>query len=102
MLVLSSFVLATAQGLVESNLNPWVVGKAKEHGAWQVIEKYHGRVPATILGQFWHYTAIMDGLITEYKTVEKAITRYNGSGEKARRYCRRVQKKALELTLLGV
>ena len=102
MLVLSSFVLATAQGLVESNLNPWAVGKANERGAWQVIEKYHGKVPATLPEQCRQYTKVMDGLVSEHGAVEKAIIRYNGSGVKAKRYCQRVQKKALELTLLGV
>ena len=102
MLVLSSFVLATAQGLVESNLNPWAVGKANERGAWQVIERYHGKVPRSLPEQCRHYTKIMGGLTTEHGTVEKAITRYNGSGVDAKRYCQRVQKKALESTLLGV
>ena len=102
MLVLSSFVLATAQGLVESRLNPWAVGKANERGAWQVIEKYHGKVPATLPEQFCHYAKIMDGLRSAHHTEEKAIERYNGKGKKAKRYLALVQKKALEITLLGV
>lgn len=102
MLVLSSFVLATAQGIVESGLNPWAVGKAKERGAWQVIERHHGKVPLSILGQFKQYNGIMSALTREHGTVEKAIIRYNGAGPGARKYCRKVQKKALEITLLGV
>lgn len=95
--------LVQGQGIVESGLNRFAVGKAKEQGAWQVIEKYHGKTPKDLRGQLDQHIKIMDNLLVEQKgNIEMAITRYNGAGKKAKRYYATVRKKTLELHIIGV
>ena len=109
--ILSTFLLLSlqrpsltiAQGIVESELNPKAVGKANEKGAWQVQEKHWGKVSPCILQQAKQHEQIMNYLIAENEgNVSKAIMRYNGSGEKTKKYLAKVTKKAFELELLGV
>ena len=109
--ILSTFLLLSlqrptltiAQGMVESELNPKAVGKAKEKGAWQVQEKHWGKVSSCMLQQAKQHEQIMNYLIFENNgDVAKAIMRYNGSGEKTKKYLAKVTKKAFELELLGV
>lgn len=103
-LVLERPTLSYAQGMVESNLKVNAVGKAKEKGAWQVREKYWGKVPATIEEQALQNEKIMDELLNADNDIFEALIRYNaGSNRKAGlKYAKKVRKKALEVSLLEV
>lgn len=94
--------LVIAQGLVESGMNQYAVGKAKERGAWQVIARHWGRVPRTLINQQKQHSRIMRELVEEHGSVELAVKRYNGAGRGAERYLAKVRLKTLELTILGV
>ena len=94
--------LVTAQGIVESNLHPFVIGKDKEKGAFQVIERLHGKVPKDTFKQIKQNEEILDELLEEVNhDTFKATMRYNGSGQKAVRYAKKVRRLALEISMLG-
>lgn len=89
--------LTIPQGIVESGLNTKARGKAGEKGAWQVREKYHGKVPKRLIDQGKQAEKILDELL---KTTEgdmlKALSRYNGSGKAADRYAAKVRQRAFQ------
>ena len=91
-----------AQGYVESNLNKKAVGKAGEKGAWQVREKYWGKVPKSLIGQAKHSERITNELVKRNGgSLFIATVRYNGSGYQARRYAGKVLQKTFEIAVLG-
>jgi hypothetical protein len=95
--------LVQAQGLIESGLNIYARGKAKERGAWQIQEKFWGKVPKDMRGQLDQHITIMQGLMAEKKgNIQQVITSYNGKGKIARAYYCKVRKKTIEIGILGV
>ena len=95
--------LTLTQGLLESNLNTRAVGKAGEKGAWQVREKYWGKVPKTFKGQADQAEDILNELLeTSNGDLRVALRKYNGSGTKAHRYANQVCKRTLERCLMFV
>jgi hypothetical protein len=90
--------LTIAHGIIESNLNPRAIGKMKEKGAWQVREKFWGKVPDDIFAQAKQHERILNTLIKESNNdLSKAISRYNGKGRKAQIYAKKVIRKTFEL-----
>lgn len=95
--------LVEAQGLIESGINKFARGKRGEKGAWQVIERYHGKVSGDIRLQMDQHLEIMSRLYKEKKgNIVATVKSYNGKGAGASRYYRKVCKKTLELQILGV
>ena len=95
--------LVIGQGLVESGMNQYAVGKDKDKGAFQVIEKYWGKVPKDMASQAKQNERIVDTLLAENDgDLFTAICRYNGSGEQAVRYAALVRQKTIELCLMEV
>ena len=95
--------LKIAQGLKESGMNQYAVGRCGEYGAFQVIKKYHGTVPKDLKGQSEQYDRIMNDLIRESKNnVFKSVVKYNGRGEKAVAYAKSVRLKAIEIQIIGI
>jgi hypothetical protein len=105
-LVLSAYfanpLLMVSQGYVESNMNSMATGKAKEKGAFQVIEKHWGKVPRNIYLQAKQNESIIETLKRESNDncIWTAIRKYNGQGKKAREYTWKVQKKAIQIAML--
>jgi len=96
--------LTLAQGIVESHCNPYAIGKAKEKGAYQVTEKYWGKVPQGHTAQAQQAEQIMNELLlASGNDVSHALELYNGgeSNKATRKYRQRVISKALELAMLG-
>ena len=96
--------LTLAQGLIESNCNQYAVGKSKDKGAYQVIEKYWGKVPKGHTAQAQQAERILDELLLACgNNVGRALELYNGgeSNKATRKYRNRVMSKALELAMLG-
>lgn len=89
-------------GQVESGMKITAVGKAGERGAFQVREKYWGKVPKTLKGQMEQHNDILLDLVNEHGTLPKAIKAYNGKGSKAKRYLGLITQETLERELLGV
>lgn len=86
--------LMAAIAITESNGNPKAIGKSKERGAFQVLEKHWGRVhPSSAMQQALHSERILDELIAEKGSTDRAVMAYNGTGYAAKRY----QKKVLTL-----
>lgn len=86
-------------GQVESQLNPRARGRAGEKGAWQVIERWHGKVPKGLKRQARQHEQIMDGLIEENNgNINIAVMRYNSYKNHAagRIYLAKVRKRAIE------
>lgn len=95
--------LTIAQGMVESGLNQYAIGKSKEKGAWQVREKYWGKVPNKLHEQAQQSERILNELLRESRNdLYTAITKYNGSGPEAVRYTKVVRKRTIERVLLKV
>lgn len=95
--------LTSAQSLVESGANIYAIGSVGERGAFQVREKYWGKVPKDMLSQARQAESILDSLIIECNgDTYIALQRYNGIGSAATNYAEAVIGKAIELTLLGV
>lgn len=95
--------LTVAQGIVESGLNPYAIGKVQEKGAWQIREHIWGKVPKNIINQASHHEKIMNELIENKKgNIFKAISSYNGKGKKSKYYAKLVCKKAFELHVLRI
>lgn len=92
--------LTIAQGIEESKLNPKAVGRKGELGAWQVREKYWGKVPKDLSGQARHAEQILNKIMRRNKcTIKEALVRYNGSGRAASAYADRVIYRAHLLAL---
>lgn len=90
--------VAAAQAIVESNGSPKAVGKKAERGAWQVREKYWGKVHEDPHRQLLQNEKIMDELLeASGNDLEKALRLYNGKGVESRRYARRVLAKMEEI-----
>lgn len=89
--------ITTAQGIVESGLNPKAVnGGAK--GAWQVKEKYWGKVPKDLNGQARHAEKVLSFIMKRDKcSVREALMKYNGSGPSSVRYADKVLRLAKNL-----
>lgn len=91
--------LTIPQGQIESRLNPKAVGAAGEKGAWQVLEKDHGKVPSKLKDQAIQHEMIMDELIQENKgDIPRAIMRYNSykNVKAGKIYLTKVLKRAIE------
>ena len=96
-------VLTKAIGVIESGLNPFARGKHHERGAYQVIERHWGKVPRQLHEQGLQHERILEELLkASGGNVENAVRRYNGRGQKAARYARRVRREAIQIALLGV
>ncbi len=107
-------VLTLAQCYVESRFKSTAVGKKGEKGAFQVLEKYHGKVSKDpkeqllvdlqnfkLKEQVAQYEYIMEQLMFSNKhDVSKAVKAYNGRGKGAKKYLCLVRKKALEIALI--
>ena len=95
--------LTIAQGILESNLNTKAIGRAGEKGAWQVREKYWGKVPKSFKGQADQAEDILKELLEANNgNLRVALRKYNGSGTKAHRYANQVCKRTLERCLMFV
>ena len=95
--------LTIAQGMVESGMNQYAVGKSGEKGAWQVLEKHWGKVPKKLHEQAKQSEKIINELLAESRNdLYTAIIKYNGSGNKAVRYAQIVRKRTFERILLKV
>ena len=95
--------LTLAQGYIESNMNRKAVGKKGEKGAWQVREKYWGKVPKDLLGQAKQAERILNGRSLENcNSMHIALIRYNGRGRAAVLYANKVRQKAIEIALMFV
>jgi len=104
-LVLSAYfanpLLVIAQGHVESNMNPYAIGRAKEKGAFQVIEKHWGKVPKSIYLQARQNERIIASLREESNgRIWTAVRKYNGKGKKSREYTWKVQRKVIQIAML--
>lgn len=94
--------LTVAQGMAESKMNPYAIGRHGERGAFQVIERHWGKVPKDIQGQQRQNERIMDELLqASGGSLHGALRRYNGSGKAARRYANRVAASAIRVAILG-
>jgi hypothetical protein len=82
----------------ESRLaGPGITGDNGESiGMFQVQPKHHGAVPDGVEPQVAQCERILEPLIKRYG-LEGGVTRYNGWGEDARAYTRRVLRTELEL-----
>jgi hypothetical protein len=90
-----------AQGFVESKMNIFAVGKAREQGAYQIREKYWGKVPRTFTGQTQQADRILMELLgSNHGDIWKAVERYNGRGKASRVYRAKVQRRTIEARLL--
>lgn len=90
------------QGYVESKLNAKAVGKVNEKGAWQVREKYWGKVPKTLEKQAKQAERITNELLKENNgCLYMATIRYNGAGSAAMGYANKIRKKTIEAVILG-
>ena len=95
--------LTVTQGYIESNMNSKARGKCNEKGAWQVREKYWGKVPKTLKEQAHQAERILNELLVEnHNNLHTAIVKYNGSGRKAVRYANEVRLKTIERCILKV
>lgn len=95
--------ITLAQGLVESNLNPYAIGKVKEKGAWQVIEKEWGRVPKGMDKQALQNEKILNELLEDSnQNLFEALVKYNSyKNRKAGvKYARKVRRTAIEVSLI--
>lgn len=93
--------LSAAQAIVESRGNIKARGKAGEKGAWQVREKYWGKVPGSAVKQALQNERIIEDLIRATGGLPLAVERYNGTGKKARVYSRKVLTLARRLDVLS-
>jgi len=93
--------ISLAIGQVESNMNYKAIGKDKEKGAFQVREKYWGKVSKNPRSQFIQHNKILNDLTHEHLEIELAVERYNGEGTQAKQYRDKVRQKALEIELLS-
>lgn len=94
--------IVISQGHIESGMNRFAVGKTREKGAFQVREKYWGKVPRDLKGQMLQNEDIMDELLeANDDCLETALVRYNGRGRKAREYAKKVIRGAIEVAIIG-
>lgn len=95
--------LTIAQSIIESGANPRAIGKVGEKGAFQVREKYWGKVPRTYKAQAKQAERIRN-ILTEQENgdIIQALERYNGIGKPAEQYVRKVLHKTFELALWEV
>lgn len=87
-----------AQAIIESGANPKAVGKVGEKGAWQVQERYWGKVPKRFKAQAHQAENIYNILLEEERgDVRAATKRYNGIGYEADVYTNKVISKTIQL-----
>lgn len=91
--------LAAAQAVVESKVNPAARGKAKEKGAFQVIEAHWGKVADQLDLQTQQHSNILDDLLEEKQGLYPSVKAYNGKGPKADAYARLVLRNMREVGL---
>lgn len=90
-------------GTIESGMKTTAVGKAGEKGAFQVREKYWGKVPKKLKGQMkQHNDILLELMEANNHDINKAIKSYNGTGKQAKRYLCKVVKLTLQREILGV
>jgi len=95
--------LTVAQGYIESNMNRRARGKAGEKGAFQVREKYWGKVPKDLKGQAFQSERIMNELLKNCGgDLFLAVAKYNGSGDASFRYARKVRQRSIESAVIRV
>lgn len=95
--------LTEVQGYVESNMNSKAIGKVKEKGAWQVREKYWGKVPRKLIDQAKQAERILDELLkANNNNLHTSVMRYNGAGIKARSYANKIRKRTFEKVICFV
>lgn len=97
--------LTIAQGYVESGMKAKARGKAGELGAWQVIEKYYGKVPKKLHQQAKQAESILNELLTDNADdLEKALQFYNSrkNTKAGKRYVAKVRQEAFRVCLLDI
>jgi hypothetical protein len=94
--------ITISQGMTESKLNQYAGGRNHDKGAFQVIEKYWGKVPDDLRGQVLQNERIMEELLkVTGGDLHAALRKYNGKGRAAKRYADRVIHGALRFSILG-
>ena len=89
--------LVAAIGKIESDYRPQIVGDGGDsYGLFQIQRKHHGRFTDGLESQVDKCESILRPLIVQHGVV-RGIQRYNGRGEKARCYARRVLKIIKEI-----
>ena len=58
-------------------MNPLAVGRAKEKGAFQIREKFWGKVPVGTYDQALQNERVLNVLVKEKKSLIAAIAAYN-------------------------
>lgn len=87
-----------AIAFVESNFDPYAVGKAGEMGTWQVLEWRHfmrkvkGTNPFDVETNGKMFCAELREKNSHHHTYKKTIVSYNGLGAKGLRYYKKVLK----------
>jgi len=77
-----------AISIKESHGTPWAVGdKGKSKGAWQVQEKYWGKVPISTTEQALQVERILEELVAYEPrgSLRRALARYNGGTKPPKR-----------------
>ena len=85
--------MLTAIAKVESNYDANALNKVtKAKGIFQIMQKHWGYVPKHPAAQVFKAERIYTNLLSEHKSFNKAIERWNGSGIEARSYAKQVYK----------
>lgn len=90
--------LYAAVAKVEADYRPQIIGKAGEKGMFQILEKFHGKVPDDLTGQLRKAESILEPLIKKHG-LRKGISRYNGKGRKAQLYAAKILKTMQEIPI---
>jgi hypothetical protein len=92
-----------AQGMVESGMNEFARGKAKEKGAFQVIPLSNRPVPNSLRAQTIQAQQILNELLSENNDdLIEALVKYNSyrNRKAGLLYAKKVRQKALEVSML--
>lgn len=90
--------VAAAQAVVESRVNPKAIGKRREKGAYQVIEKHWGKVADRLELQTKQHSNILSDLLEEnHGSLYRAVKSYNGVGKSSIKYADAVLKNMAEI-----
>ena len=108
-LIFPLIVLQVAIGMTESGMKLTAQSKNGKRfgykGAFQVIEKEHGKVPKGLFGQLKQNEKILEELLEETNNDPmESLVKYNSykNRKAGLRYAKKVRKKAFEVSLLEV
>lgn len=94
-------ILSLGIGMTESAMNPYVTGKHKEQGPFQIRERYWGKVPKSTVSQYKQHDKILVELMQNHnQNSMKAVEQYNGKGLAAKKYAKTVRRHSIEIALL--